>query len=164
MDEGRIIARVSATGARRVVGVGTLAVLGLLLLWLLVAEPPAELAWQVFLLVMGVGALWMAQMMWRSTGRELWLTEDALMDSTGTVLARVEDIAKVDRSMFAMKPSNGFLVQLKEPGARAWQPGLWWRMGRRVAVGGVTAGRDTKPMADALAMLVARRDGLGLPE
>ena len=43
MDESRIIARVSATGARRVVGVGTLAVLGLLLLWLLVAEPPADL-------------------------------------------------------------------------------------------------------------------------
>ena len=27
------------------------------------------------------------------------------------------------------------------------------------AVGGVTAGRDTKPMADALSMLVARHEG-----
>jgi len=159
MDDTQIIARVSATPARRVIGVGTLAALGALLLWLLVAEPPAEIYWQAVLLLLGVAALWMAQQMWRATGRALILTEAGLSDSSGTVLARVEEIARVDRSMFAMKPSNGFLIQLNEKQPRAWQPGLWWRMGKRVAVGGVTAGRDTKPMADALSMLVARHKG-----
>ena len=159
MDESTIIARVRATAARRVFGVGTLAALGLMLLWLVVAQPPSGLVWQIFLVVMGVGALWLAQLMWRATGRELWLTEEGLVDSTRAEVARVDDIEKVDRSMFAMKPSNGFLIRLRTPGPRAWQPGLWWRMGRRVAVGGVTAGRDTKPMADALSMLVARHKG-----
>lgn len=159
MDDTQIIARVSATPARRVIGVGTLAALGGLLLWLLVAEPPAEIHWQAVLLVLGVAALWMAQQMWRATARDLILTEEGLSDSSGAVLARVEQIAKVDRSMFAMKPSNGFLIQLNEKQPRGWQPGLWWRMGKRVAVGGVTAGRDTKPMADALSMLVARHKG-----
>ena len=60
MDDTQIIARVSATPARRVIGVGTLAALGALLLWLLVAEPPAEIYWQAVLLLLGVAALWIA--------------------------------------------------------------------------------------------------------
>ncbi|MCR8548138.1 hypothetical protein M4578_09875 [Salipiger sp. P9] len=164
MHDTEILARVRATGARRVIGVGTLGLLGALLLWLAVAEPPATVLWQGFLILLGAAALWLAQVMWRSTGRELLLTEEALCDSTGAVLARIDEIARVDRSMFAMKPSNGFLIQLRTPGTAAWQPGLWWRLGRRVAVGGVTAGRDTKPLADALSLLVARRDGALPPQ
>ena len=151
--------RIRATPGRRIFGTFTLGLLGLLLLWLAVAQPPAEILWQLFLVVLGVAAVWMAQLMWRATARELILTETALRDSSGAVLAEVADIDKVDRSMFAMKPSNGFVVRLKTPSRRAWQPGLWWRLGRKLAVGGVTAGRDTKPMADALAMLVARSQG-----
>ncbi len=152
-----IIATVGATGARRATGVGMLTLLGGLLLWMAATQPAAGLGWQAFLAVLGAAALWMASRMWRDTARQLILTTNELRDSTGTVLARIDDIEKVDRSMFAMKPSNGFLIRLRTSGPRAWHPGLWWRMGRRVAVGGVTAGRDTKPLADALAILVAQR-------
>lgn len=163
MAEPQELARMGATGPRRVIGVGTMGGLGVLLLWLALTEPPTNVLWQVFLVAFGVAALWMAQFMWRATGRELVLTEAGLNDSMGTVLAELDNIAKVDRSAFAMKPSNGFLITLKEPRRKAWQPGLWWRTGRRVAIGGVTAARDTKPMADLLTMLVAQRDGT-LPE
>ncbi|MDO6585398.1 hypothetical protein Q4543_07695 [Salipiger sp. 1_MG-2023] len=154
-----IIATVSTSGARRVTGVGTLGLLGGLLVWMAASQPAAGLAWQLSLALMGAAALWMAVRMWRDTARNLVLTDVELRDSTGAVLARVDDIQKVDRSMFAMKPSNGFVIRLKTPGPRAWHPGLWWRFGRRVAVGGVTAGRDSKPLADALAILVARQSG-----
>jgi hypothetical protein len=80
-----------------------------------------------------------------------------LTDSEGTVLARVEDIVAVNRGAFAIKPSNGFTLTLKNPAPRAWQPGLWWRLGRRVAVGGVTPGSQARPMADIIAVMVARR-------
>ena len=76
-------------------------------------------------------------------------------DSDGTVIARLDNIEKVDRSAFAMKPSNGFLIILKEPGPRVWRPGLWWRLGRRVAVGGVTNGAHTRPMADMMKLKLA---------
>ncbi|EPX85567.1 hypothetical protein [Salipiger mucosus] len=159
MSEPEELMRAGATLPRRVIGTGTMAGLGLLLLWLVIDKPPEAVIWQVFLIVFGAGALWLAQIMWRATGRQLILTDAALEDSSGAVLVRVENVEKVDRSMFAMKPSNGFLVLLKEPQPRAWQPGLWWRSGRRVAIGGVTAARDTKPMADALSMLVMRHRG-----
>ncbi len=163
MDD-KILARASATGPRRVIGVGTMGGLGLLLLWLAVMQPPANPLWLVFLIVLGVAALWVAQMMWRVTSRELLLTDDALSDSSGAVIARIADVVKVDRGAFALKPSNGFALTLKAPGKRAWYPGLWWRTGRRVAVGGVTAARDTKPMADIISVLLMRREGELPPE
>lgn len=164
MTDDKILARASATGPRRVIGVGTMGGLGLLLLWLAVMQPPANPLWLVFLIVLGVAALWVAQHMWRVTARELVLTEEALTDSSGAVIARMADVVKVDRGAFALKPSNGFALMLSEPGPRAWHPGLWWRTGRRVAVGGVTAARDTKPMADIISVLVMRRNGDLPPE
>ncbi|WP_417720312.1 hypothetical protein [Salipiger sp.] len=159
MKDEDILATVGATGPRRLIGVGTLGGLGVLVLWLAIVEPPAAMGWRIFLIVVGVAALWGAQIMWRATAARLILTETELRDSTGEVLATIDNIARVDRSAFAMKPSNGFLILLKQPAPRVWRPGLWWRTGRRVAVGGVTAARDTKPMADAMTLLVARRDG-----
>ena len=51
------------------------------------------------------------------------------------------------------------MILLKTPGRRVWRPGLWWRLGRRVAIGGVTAASQTKPLADILTMKVLERDG-----
>lgn len=159
LNEDKVLARAAATAPRRLIGVGTLGGLGGLLIWLAVTEPPAQVIWQVFLIVLGVVALVMAWRMWQVTGREILLTEETLSDSSGAVIAHVADVVKVDRSAFALKPSNGFALTLREPGRRAWFPGLWWRIGRRVAVGGVTAARDTKPMADILSVMLMRRDG-----
>ncbi|CUH77877.1 hypothetical protein [Tropicibacter naphthalenivorans] len=148
------IARVSASAPRRVIGVAAMMGLGALLLYVALATPPS-LMWQAFLVVLGIAALWGGQMLWQATGHALILTEEALVDSDGTVVARLEDIAKVDRSPFALKPSNGFLLILKEPSSRVWRPGLWWRTGKRVAVGGVTSGAETKPVADMIALRIA---------
>lgn len=86
------------------------------------------------------------------------LTTTGLYDHTGAAIAPLDNIDKVDRALFTFKPSNGFLVRLKTPGPRAWQPGMWWRVGTRVGVGGVTSGAATKIVADTLSMMVADRD------
>jgi len=109
--------------------------------------------WQAGFLLGGVAVLWAAREMWRGTRAILELTREELRERDGAVLARIEEVERVDRSMFAMKPSNGFLLVLNRPRTRAWRPGLWWRLGRRVAVGGVTSGGQTRPMADIIAAL-----------
>ena len=65
----------------------------------------------------------------------------------------------VDRGLFAFKPSNGFVVVLSQGGWRGWAPGLWWRLGRRLGVGGVTSAAQAKAMAEILSIEIARRDG-----
>lgn len=142
--------RIGASTPRRVIGFGAMIGLGLLLVSLALTMQGVLMA-RVFLGLCGVMALWGARVMWWATAHELILIDDALMDSDGTVLARLDQIASVDRSPFAMKPSNGFVLKLKAPASRVWRPGLWWRFGRRVAIGGVTSGAVTRPMADVIA-------------
>jgi hypothetical protein len=138
-------------------GVIMLAGVGALVLYVAMSTPPS-LAWQVFLVLVGVAALWMAERMRRATEQKLELTETELRCSDGQLVARIEDIENIERGAFAFKPSNGFLITLKTPGARVWQPGLWWRLGRRIGVGGVTPGSQTKFMSEIIAAQLAERD------
>ncbi|MGY9048969.1 hypothetical protein P775_18905 [Puniceibacterium antarcticum] len=154
MSDTRILAEVGASAYRRVVGVGMLWILGVMLIYIAATTPPT-VVWQILLLAMGTCALWLGYAMMRATTVAIELTEHELRDSTGTVLARIADVEKIDRGVFAFKPSNGFTLILKQPQSRCWRPGMWWRLGRRVAVGGVTPGPLTRPMADMIAAMIA---------
>lgn len=133
--------------------------LGVLLIYVAILQPPS-LGWVVFLLALGTGSLMLADKMRRSTGRVIELTRTELRDSTGDVIAKVADIQNVDRGFFAFKPSNGFLMRTSVPaGPRAWHPGMWWRVGRQIGVGGVTPGSQTKFLTEVLVILIAERDG-----
>ncbi|MEP2031527.1 MAG: hypothetical protein ABJI96_22760 [Paracoccaceae bacterium] len=155
--ENEVLATVEASAGRRWIGIGALGLLGVLLVYVTFTQP-ATLVWQAFLLSAGVLALWMADKMRRSTIWVIELTATELRDSRGAVLARVEDMEAVDRGVFAFKPSNGFLISLKSPGKRAWLPGLWWRIGRRIGVGGLTPGAQTRVMSERLATLLTQRN------
>jgi hypothetical protein len=152
-----VLARVSPSAGRRLIAIGMLVGLALLLVYVAIAKPPA-LGWQIFLLAVASGALMIANAMRKSTRLALELTREVLRDDSGVVLVRIEDVASVDRGAFAFKPSNGFLLRLRKPYPRAWQPGLWWRAARRIGVGGMTPMQSTKYMAEAIALLLADRD------
>ncbi|MFD1508932.1 hypothetical protein [Lacimonas salitolerans] len=150
MENDEILARVQVSQGRRLMGVAMLVGLGAMLLYLSVVQPPAGLGWRVFLVVFGVLAVFLGVRMHTATALDLELTADVLRDSSGTVLARVDQIEGIDRGIFAFKPSNGFLLRLSARQPRRWAPGLWWRMGRRVGVGGVTPRHQTKFMAEVI--------------
>ncbi len=151
-----VLAVVATSPARRWLGVIMLAGLGGLLIYVALAAPPT-LLWQAFLIAIGVLALWMADGMRRGTERRIELTETELRSSDGQVIALVDNIKSVDRGVFAFKPSNGFILRTYTPGKRAWRQGLWWRIGRRVGVGGVTSARQTRAMSEIISILIARR-------
>lgn len=157
-----VLTTLKASAPRRAMGVGTLVILGLLMIYLVIVETPQEMAYVGFMLVVGGAALYGARRMWNATDVELILTEEAILSSNGDLICTIAQIEKVDRGMFAFKPSNGFLIKLKEPLPRGWVPGMWWRLGSRIGIGGVTAPGHGKIMADALAAVVAKRDGVGL--
>ena len=154
-----VLAVVRASTMRRGLGVATLALLGFVVVYTAVMRPPAEPAWQMFLILVGVFALWAAEKMRRATLLAVELTQDSLRSSDGEVIATLEQINSVDRSMFAFKPSNGFILRLNVRAPGRWLPGLWWRMGKRVGIGGVTAGSQAKTMADILAAMLMDRKG-----
>ncbi|MBS0125305.1 hypothetical protein [Thetidibacter halocola] len=155
----RELAVIEASTPRRLIGVGSMMGLGAMLLYLALTSPPANIFWHMFLMAMGGGSLVLGQFTWRATGEALILTETELRERSGTVLARLDDVERVERGMFAMKPSNGFNLVLRQSGARVWRPGLWWRLGRKVAVGGVTSGSQTRPVADIIQLKIQERAG-----
>ena len=157
-DKDEVLAVTRASTGRRVLGLTALAGLGVLLIYVAFAHPP-ELAFQAFLIVVGVAALFFADSMRRATASSVELTAAGLRDGDGTVIANIEDIEALDRGVFAFKPSNGFLIKTTVKTSNQWRPGLWWRLGRRIGVGGMTPGRQSKYMAEALAVMMARRDG-----
>jgi len=147
-----------ASPGRRAIGVGSVAALGGILLWLAATQGPEPL-WQAGMVAGGLGALWMARRMWLATAAWLVLTPEALESNDGRVLARMEDLEAVARGAFAFKPSNGFTLTLRRGGPFVWEPGLWWRIGRRVGVGGVTPGTPARLMAELMQERIARRAG-----
>lgn len=152
-----ILARVSASGPRRGFGVFVLGGLGIMLIYLAFAAPPAGLAYQAMLLGFGAISVYAAKRMWEVSQLSLELTGTVLRLSDGTILARTSDIVGIDRGTFAFKPSHGFMVKLAEKSRFGWHPGMWWRIGRRLAVGGITPGAQTKIMADILTAMIAAR-------
>ncbi len=149
MQENEVLAVLRASTPRRVIGVLALGSLGVLLLYLALVQPPA-MGWQVVMVALGALVIWLAERMWRATARTLELTRDGLRSDDGVMIARIADVAGVERGVFAFKPSNGFSIRLKTKAPTAWQPGLWWRVGRRIGVGGVTASMNAKVMAEIM--------------
>jgi hypothetical protein len=144
--------------ARRAFGALTQAMLGLIVLWIALASPPDDPEWLVFLLVLGAVMIALTIRGWRRSDAPLLLQADGLWEEGGGAVAPLAEIEAVDRALFSFKPSNGFLIRTRSPLGRAWAPGMWWRIGRRVGVGGVISGADSKIAADILSALVARRD------
>ncbi|MCU0911293.1 MAG: hypothetical protein MUE98_08100 [Rhodobacteraceae bacterium] len=154
-----VLATLHPSPPRRWVAILLLAGLGGFLVWTALARPPEALGWRVFLLLVGAGAVYLADRLRRATEVHLVLTRQALADSAGRVLARVDDIRAVHSGTFAVKPSSGFTLRLAASGGSAWEPGLWWRIGSRVGVGGVTAGREGRYMAEVLQVMLSERRG-----
>jgi hypothetical protein len=84
------------------------------------------------------------------------LTREALYDGEGYVIFYIADVKTIDRGVLAFKPSNGFMLRVTKSQRRGWAPGVWWRFGKFVGVGGVTQSSDAKMMSELIAVLVAQ--------
>ena len=114
---------------------------------------------QAALLLFAAVTLFHALTLFRVGRRSVILTDDGIFDSDGNVLCSMDQIENVDRGAFAFKPSNGFLLRLNVSLGRAWHPGLWWRIGNRVGVGGITSASEAKVMADIIMLTLKERRG-----
>jgi len=152
-----VIITVQASPARRIFGAGSLGVLGLMLVYLGFTLQ-GGVSGRVVLVLGGGFALWATSKLWAAASRILELTETELRESNGSTLVKIDDIDRVERGTFAFKPSNGFMIILKQRHPRAWKPGMWWRTGRRLGVGGVTNAGQNKAMAEIMTAMMAKRD------
>lgn len=141
---------------RRALAVGVVGLLGILL-GAVAVQPGITLPARPILALGGVAALWAAWRVWCATASVITLSDAGLFDGQGRQIARLDDIASVDRGTFAFKPAGGFLIRLHHPAPPAWVPGMWWRRGRRIGIGGVTHPAMARAMADQIALRIAHQ-------
>lgn len=154
-----VICTLSPSPVRRVIAALVLGAVGLLPIWVLVTAPPSHPGWMLLLLMWGAAMWWLTVRLWFATDRMIVLTRAGLFDSAGICIAPLSAIATVDRGVFAFKPSGGFALRLTHAPGRGWAPGLWWRIGRQLGVGGVTPAAQGRVMADMIALALLDRDG-----
>jgi len=152
-----VIARLDPRGPRRIAGTAVLAALAALVLYLALAHPPSGIGWRLFLTAFGLAALWLTVRLWQATSVVLELTATELREAGGRRLALLSEVQGIDRGLFAFKPSNGFVLTLATSAPNVWAPGLWWRIGRRVGVGGMTPRNASRYMAEAIVQIVSAR-------
>ena len=158
-DSDEVIERITPSAPRRVMATAALGILGSMMLLVAASNPPTDIAWRLFLVAVGAGSLWLSWKLWLVTGVVLELTRDELREAGGRLVARLDNIRSVDRGFFAFKPAAGFRLSLIEKGPTIYAPGLWWRRGRMVMVGGVTSRGQTKSVADLIVVIMAQRSG-----
>lgn len=155
MDD--VIASLEPSLGRRWFGALSLGALGVVLILAAFVQPP-EIWWlKVLTPLLGILFIWQAQWNLRVTATGLYLTRQGLFDGHGTLICALYNMREVDRGVFAFKPSNGFLVRLAEPEPKGWAPGLYWRLGKRLGIGGATHPAQNKAMAEAIEMLIMER-------
>lgn len=157
MDDDVLI-RLRISPVRRTLALAVICAFAFLLIYIAFARPPENLGWRVFLVALGVASLVLADKMRRDTATTLILTDDALAEEGGRELAAIKDIESVDRGFTAFKPSNGFVIKTYEKAPGAWAPGFWWRVGRRIGVGGITVPGEAKAMAEIMQSMLKSRD------
>ncbi len=157
-DADRVLISLSPSPPRRLFALAVLVSLGGLLAYLGLATPGMALWIRLVLVLAGAIVLVLAEHLRRATLLCIELTESELRDSNGRVLARIPEIRTVSRGAFALKPSHGFTLTLNRRFQRVWVPGMWWRLGRRVGVGGVTSAGQAKAMSEILTVLMQRQN------
>lgn len=160
-DHNDVVLQIGAAPLRRVVLIAALYALAVAVIYFSLARPQSILG-MIWLVLVCAVLFWLAQTVRRTSARQLILTRTHLCDSSGAVLAALDDILQVHRGALALKPSSGFTLLLRSPQATQLAPGLWWRFGRMVGVGGLIDRSATRAMAAALADQLANRDRVGV--
>lgn len=152
-----IYARLGAAAPRRWFGFLVVFGLGILLIYLSFVSLGGVVS-RAFLIAFGILCIFAADKLRIATQGQVLLTENGIEAGDGSLLVAWDNIKHVERGAFALKPSNGFTVHTKEKMPRAWAPGLWWRLGRRFGVGGVSSAGPAKFMAEQIAFRLAQQD------
>ena len=155
MDD--VIVKIEPSLGRRWFGAIALGALGVWMIWVTVSMPPEGWFLKLLVPLIGILFIWQAQWNLRVTKHGLYLTKQGLFDGQDQQVCALYNMAEVDRGVFAFKPSNGFLVRLHEPEPKSWAPGLYWRLGRRLGIGGATHPTQNKELAQAIEVLIMER-------
>ncbi len=147
------ILKIQPSASRRIFSVLILSLSAGVMIYFAITDPEQSIVLKLILLFLAGIFLWQVQASLRFPNAALILKRDGLYDDQGELICRLSNIALVDRGWFSIKPSNGFLLRLHEKTSIKWLPGVYWRIGKRMGVGGAISPAQTKEFSDKLLLL-----------
>jgi len=149
-DPDEILIGVDASPIRRLIGVMALLALCAIVLWH-GYQRYSDSGEGLITMLIALAGIYGALRFWQSSSIGLVLTPTELRETGGRQVVRVADITSVNREAFGIiKPTNGFVIVTRESLPAAISPGIWWRLGRRIGIGGLTGAGEGKAMAELL--------------
>lgn len=156
-DPDEVIFQLHPSPVRRYLGVASLALVSAVALRLGL-ESEASDGGRMLLMLIGALGFYANYRFWKSTHDGLELTPTELRETGGRRVMAVADIRAIERELFGViRPTNGFVIAHHGRYPSGFKPGLWWRIGGRVGIGGLTPSGEGKAMAELLLSLVDRQ-------
>ena len=111
---------------------------------------PGYTVYESLFLLVGLILIFVSWRIGRARLTGIKLTKSGIYDLNDVKLCAILDINYIDRRTFAIKPANGFIIHLKNSAKSFWIPGLCWRIGKRLAIGGMLSKQECKAFANLL--------------
>ena len=82
------------------------------------------------------------------------LNQEGIFNLDNTIICRIEDIETIDTSPYTFRSANGFIVFLRERSTFKIVPGLYWRLGNRISIGGLVSKAESKFLSTTMLNLM----------
>ena len=101
--------------------------------------------------------LWFKRFLKRYSNVGFLINDTGLFNLDETIVCKMSDIARVDVSPYTFKSANGFIVLLKTQSSFKSIPGLYWRLGKRISIGGLVSKNESKFLSGALLRFLEKK-------
>ena len=95
-------------------------------------------------------ALWFKSFLNRYSKMGFLINQEGLFNLDKSLICRIDEIDQIDTSPYTFKSANGFIVILKTKNSFKTVPGLYWRLGKRISIGGLIAKNESKFVSSTL--------------
>ena len=94
--------------------------------------------------------LWFIRFLKRYSKIGFLINQSGLFNLDGSIICKMDDIERIDISPYTFKSANGFIVILKTKSSFNLTPGLYWRLGKRISIGGLVSKSESKFLSQTL--------------
>ena len=101
-----------------------------------------------------ISTLWFKKFISQHPKVGFLLNQEGIFNLDNSIVCRIEDIETIDTSPYTFRSANGFIVFLRERSTFKIVPGLYWRLGNRISIGGLVSKAESKFLSTTMLNLM----------
>ena len=94
--------------------------------------------------------LWLKRFLNRYSKIGFLINELGMFNLDESLIFKMDEIERIDVSPYTFKSANGFIILLKTKSSFKFIPGLYWRLGNRISIGGLVSKNESKFLSTTL--------------